>query len=529
MTRLPDDLPLILPDLDSGIEYLGKLDLGNPEIAAWQLDRLLDTVASMPPEPPALLQLLEATRTPLVYVIDELARNYLNKPLPLGTQEEAAFQVTTTLLGKLVNAYELCLPAQFENGSDIQQRTFLATVLQRCLYFDGRLAHEHYRARREQAAGLWLKIHLTYQKAENLHVDRTSVEFSDPAGVRQTHCAAAYVALLLVEIACPYSHALRDLTMIRRWAEMWATQVGVSRIDSAQLPTYLIDLSQDAPLHATDAVTTPGPQCRQLDVSRMAGLLQHVLEQLRLRIPPSQLGLGDETAGRMISVLESLRRPWTLQFSIRRFRRFPAHGTALIVPDFPGMYSHVTGKEFGPEEDRNTYSRGNFDEIFIFRDQLASEWDKPNFPTEAWEVVNHSAYGFRLLHESGGHPIFHGQLLALKPHDGDKFILGFVTWLIQDSSGELEAGVCTFPGIPQGIGVRFQISGTPSSERFTQAFQLPAIASCDIETSLILPSGLYQASRVLEVYDENGQIWKAQMNHILQRGTNFDRVSFRTL
>ncbi|WP_265945268.1 hypothetical protein [Dechloromonas sp. A34] len=122
----------------------------------------------------------------------------------------------------------------------------------------------------------------------------------------------------------------------------------------------------------------------------------------------------------------------------------------------------------------------------------------------------------------------HGQLIALCPHDGEHFLLAQAGWLMQEESGGLIVGVATLPGMPTGIGVRLAAHNAGVSDRYARAFLLPPVPAIKEEGSLVLPSGLYQASRVLEVFS-NDETWQLRMAHVVQRGTDFDRISYQAL
>lgn len=535
MTSDAGELPLIIPDLQAGLGYLSRLVLDDPEIADRQLTRFLDTLLAMPPEPESLFALLERTREPLAFAEAEIARIYHSRPVPLDIPEEEAFRQCVGAWRKMAAAYERCLPPGDGSGGGQHFLVRLATVLQRCLYYTGMLVFEHYRARRELPAGIWLDLHRYYRLAEAHGVDYLPVEDPLETDAPQMYCAAAYLVPLLTEIASPYSHDPREVNLIRSWAVMAAPLVLIApQRGDRELPAYVIELAKDAPLHPAVNANELGDDVRCLDSARLGLRIGQLLTLLHQRVPPQQLGLGDETTGKVIELLEQLRHAWGLEILPRRFRRFPAIGTAQVVADFPGMYFHITGDDFEQPDSANTYSRGAFDQLFTFREQsdpgmhLAFK-PKSGFPPDDWMVVNHSASGFRLLRAAAGEALFHGQLLALKPHDGERYILAVVTWLMQEQTGELEAGVAVLPGVPQGVGVRILIPGTPSGERFVRAFLLPALPAIREEASLVLPVGIYQASRELEVVHGNGRVSQLQMNHILQRGSDFDRVSYRAL
>lgn len=535
MTRDAGELPLIIPDLQAGLGYLSRLVLDDPEVADRQLTRFLDALLALPPEPDCLFALLEKARNPLAFAEAEIARIYHNQPLPLTAAEEAGFRQCIAAWRKIAGAYGRCLPPTDADAGGQQFLVRLATVLQRCLYYTGMVVVEHCRARRELPAGLWLDLHRYFRIAEEYGIAYLPVDDPLEADAPQVHCAAAYLVPLLTEIASPYSHSLRELNLVRSWAAMAAPLVLIEppRGDR-ELPAYVIDLARDAPLHPAEHGKDPGADVRCVDPARLVIRIGQLLTQLHQRVSPSQLGLGEETSGKVVELLEQLRHAWGLEMLPRRFRRFSAIGSAQVVSGFAGMYSHITGADFAPPDSPATYSRGAFDQLFTFREQSEPGMHlaiKPpaSFPTDEWTVVNHSASGFRLLRTAAGEPVRHGQLLAVKPHDGERYLLAMVCWLMQAQSGELEAGIATLPGIPEGIGVRILIPGTPRDERFVRAFMLPALPAIHEDPSLVLPTGIYQASRVLEVVQGNWRIRTVRMNHILQRGSDFDRVSYRSL
>ena len=105
---------------------------------------------------------------------------------------------------------------------------------------------------------------------------------------------------------------------------------------------------------------------------------------------------------------------------------------------------------------------------------------------------------------------------------------GLASWLMQEESGGLIVGVATLPGMPSGIAVRVAQASAGVSNRYEPAFLLPAVPAVKEEGSLVLPAGMYLASRTLEVFAD-GRTSMLRMNHVLQRGTDFDRVSYQSL
>lgn len=529
------EFPLDIPDLQTGVDFLSQLPLTNPVAAERQLMRFLESLLNSPPDPGILLALLEQARAPLCFVEEEMARHYHNKALPLNDDEESCFQQVVTAWRKMGKAYALCARLEEPDSGSVRYEVLVATILHRCLYYTGMVILEHYRARRELPAGLWLELHGYFETAEEWGAAYTPVEDTLENNLQATNCAAAYVTLLLIDVASPYSMSVRNLNLVRRWAGIWAPVVSIHSLDNdLEVPAYVVELMKDMPLHPTAVTEEVGADARRLDTLRLGLQINHMLSQLRQRVSPSQLGLGEETSAHVIALLDHLAHPWNQQASPRRFRRFPTDGTARVAIGFEAIHFYVTGREFDQPDSNVTYSRGGFDQLFTFGERAEPEQalafrPHANFPIDCWTVSNHSANGFRLASGHGGQRVSHGQLVAVCPHDGDRFLLAKVTWLMEDESGGLIAGVATLPGIPTGVRVRVasQISG--SSEPYVRAFLLPAVPAIREEASIVLPAGMYRASRELEACVSEGTTWEFQMNHVLQRGTDFDRISFHLL
>lgn len=76
-----------IPDLQTGLEFISRISLADPQQAAIDLNRLLDSLLAAPPDGKTYFNLLESARLPVGFVAEELAKRYLNKLLPLGELE----------------------------------------------------------------------------------------------------------------------------------------------------------------------------------------------------------------------------------------------------------------------------------------------------------------------------------------------------------------------------------------------------------------------------------------------------------
>jgi len=522
-----------LCSLEEGSAWLARLALTDPAAAEQQLARFLEALLRQPPAAAALFGLLEQARKPVHVVEEQMALRYQNKALPLGEDEERCFQQVLAVWRRMGKGYALCARLENPDTTSPDYRQLMATILHRCLYYTGALILEHYRARRELPPGLWLELHGYYETAEEWGIATLPVRDALEDSLQASHCAAAYAAVLLVDIAGPYNNGSRNFNLIRRWAAAWAPLISIHRLDDDfEVPPYVVQLMKDAPLHPSAISDTLGDDARHFDTARLGLQINHLLVQLQRRVAPSQLGLGEELGSHVQSLLERLSRPWTQQVAPRKFRRFNSEGLARIATGFEAMHFAVSGEEFVPVDTATAYSRAQFDALFTFRAQVSPSEQmnlrrKPSYPTDEWQLINQSAKGFRLQRDCGGEKMTLGQLVAVCPPDGGAYLLAQVIWLMQEPSGGLLAGLCTLPGVPRGIGVR-HAGINEQQERRVRAFLLPALPATGEEASLVLPLGMYQASRALEVR-QGENTWLARMMHVVQRGSDFEQISYQAL
>jgi hypothetical protein len=259
--------------------------------------------------------------------------------------------------------------------------------------------------------------------------------------------------------------------------------------------------------------------------------LGQLRQQLRQKISPAQIGLGSDcSAGQCVRLLEHLSRPWSQARAPRKFRRQAASGIAKLCAGFEAMHYCVSGQEFNQPENVQMYSRKEYDSLFTFRhmvdptQQLQINQKQLGFTVDQWEVVNQSANGFRLMRSIVGKKMVHGQLLALCPHDGERYLLAKTNWLMQEQGGGLIAGVEALPGMPQALAARPLAHQDDHTEMYSRAFMLPALPAAGTDQSLVVPQGWFHPGRIIDVYTEKA--WRVKLMQVLDDGPDFERVSF---
>jgi len=524
-------LPVDTADAPACIALLAGLPLTNAREAHQALVTLLTGLAHRPPPPAAYLDVLETARAPLAFLQDEMAQRYAAKPLPPTPGEGEAFRQVHALWQAAARAYAQV--AQL-GAADPAVQDRLALICQRCVHYAGKVILEFYRARREPSPGAWIDLHGYYATAEEWGIDKTTV--SEPLNeIRKSQSPAeAYAAILLVDLAGPYSRSAHEFAWICRWARRFAPLTAVHPLgETIETRAFGVDLMHDGSARPLDQLPQ-ADSVRLFDTRRLAPKLQKTMARLKEGMNPAVLGLGDDCPGTVARrLLLQLYKPWCLNATPRRFQRRGAEGEADCCFGFEAIHFHVTGGEFNQPEHVRMYSRGDMERIWTFRDQLdpkqlnvRASQVQLGYPLERWAVANQSVSGFRLQRGEAGARIEHGQLLGLKPPDGGQFLLGQVSWNLMLKE-ELLIGVHVLPGVPQGIAVRPTGLNVSHSERYVRAFLLPAMPALKEEASLVLPRGWFQAERVIEAFTDRPA--RLRLAGLLGRGPDFERVTFTRL
>ena len=517
-----------IPDLLTGKKFLSRIPLADQRLAFGQIAGFLDSLLVSPLDTDNVFELLEDVSQPIASIAKELAKHYLDKPIPLGNIEESFFQQVSQLCLKMAKAYAYCAEKSLPDPDDHQS----AILLHRCIHFTGIVILEYQRARREVPWGLWLKLHEYYNMAEELKLATFAIpDVFDPQSPEDTtHCAATYTAFILCDMAGSYNLTLHDQAMVRRWAVAWSPLTSLHSFALGEsLPQFVVNLVHDTALHpATESLNTD--QLRRLDVSPLADWLRKTREKLKQRASPSQLGLGDDCTSLQCSrLLKHLTRQWSQGRAARKYRRHSSSGTTYICSGFEEMHFFISGSEFHQPDNVRIYSRQGFDRRFGLRTeeilQQPRHFNQENFSTsnkvDMWEVVNQSANGFCLVRSTNGQRMVYRQLLALRLHDSEHCLLAQVVWLVQEHKGGLIAGVAVLPGLPTAICFRH---GEKSGEPYQRAFLLPAQKAANVEPSLILPTGWYRPGQTIEIFDKEAQT--VRLKGLLENGPGFDHAEF---
>lgn len=509
--------------------WLAALPLTDVPRAHAEILGQLEAFNLLPLPPLERLKILELLREPVAYVQGELAKKYLNKPIPLAAAESAAWDGVAALWRAMAWGYRYCLQGCSEDAAGLA-----AQAAQRTLSALGRLVLEHFQACRQVPPALWRELHLLYALCERRGIAAVPVEDRlNPEGGTGS-CQADYAKALLLDLAGPYQLSGKQLAQMDRWLDKWSARVDIcaERPPTPTLALVAADLDGErGPVVLAREQRLSRP--RYLDTELMSISMRKRIKFLRSGGSPTRLDLGADYAQPACGAfLSYLHQRWCEAEPERQQPRQPAQGAMQLCFGLAAAHYFLSGeKPFRQPGEEARLARGEFAALQMFGHARAHSGtlrqSGAEFALEAWRQQDQSAAGLHLSAASGARGegrLRRGQLLLVRPEAGAQFVLGSVRWLMSTAEGGLDIGVHTLPGVPLAVAVRPRLLGPDGRADFELALLLPELPALQRGASLILPVGRYAAGRVLEIDD--GRHYAVRLKNLLERGCDYDCADF---
>jgi hypothetical protein len=522
----------VFKDAEGCAKWLGQLQLTNLQLAHSLLYTQLCELNRYPMRGLERLNTLELLRETVGYVQDDYAKKLIAKPLPLNESELMVFVAIVQLWQAMVLGYQRCLQAYV--AGDKQLAKHGALLSQRCLMYSGLEILEHLRTGYEFDAKLWHQLHSLYAYAEEQGFQADEVPDPLNAKFPRSSCRGIYVKTLLSCYARPAELARSQLLLLDNWLTQWSGTVTVESSYTASkgdAQPLAVDLASTRGLHSVAHSTHTGAM-RYLAMVPLSKLLRVKTVLLQQGQTPRQVNLCEHcNAGDCIEFLTFLHLCWCENHNTRFGERRPVAQHAQVCYKMDGIYAHLSGRPFKqPGRDSAMGNTGRRQiEAFgrVLQDAHNKELLEMGFPLETWQFENESISGARLTREDTfGGRLSYNQLLGLRPSDAEMLMLGAVAWANVTRDGRLQIGVRYLPGAAEPVGMKATGINPTVSGRYVPAFILPAIAALKIPSSLVVPRDWFQADRVVEVLHPNGEAQEVKMGFSVERGLDYERVSY---
>lgn len=470
--------------------------------------------------------ILEVLREQLYRTQQECQARFARRPIPLALPEQAAFDSSQATWRAFADGYVRCLEALLTGEIAIQPKA--AQIIERILSTLVDMQTDIYRSSSTPPADHWQHLHKCIEVAEQLGVTTEAVKDKLRNPDMPVTITGTYAEAFLLHSASPYELGQRQMAWVVRWARRWSGKVSLHEFaqDSPGAAPFYVLLDQSAP--ATHLPLHQG-KVRVLDTGGLRRSLKKRLIGLSKGENPASLQLGEDcTQPATEQLLARVYQRWCKDLTTRKHERRAGTGHCTISCGTDGAHRiFLAGRPFQLPgvADMNKLRREREQMATLGRPVEAAKLQETPVLSDAedWKILDESANGMRLLRNSGKARIAVGMLLTLQVAGVRNPLLASVRWVVSRGEGNLEMGVQMIPGQAEALAV----GGTPAGAKapgYERALLLPAIAALKEGSSLILPAGWFEPGRIIELHD--GKVRKVRLGQPLERGRDFDRVTF---
>lgn len=521
----------LFKDAASCAHWLKQLQLTNLQLAHSLLLTQVHELTRFAMRGQERLAILELLGETVHYVQNDYARKLIAKPLPLAENELIVFVAIVQLWQAMSLGYQRCLQACL--AGDQQLAGQAALLCQRCLLYSGLAITEHLRTGYEFDGKLWYQLHALYAYAEEHGLQLQEV--SDPLNGKppRSSCHHVYVKTLLTCYARPAELSRSQLLLLDIWLTAWSSTVPLQRSytlskDDAQ--PLAVDLEGRQGLQPVSSVTH-SPGMRYLAMVPLSKLLRIKTILLQQGKTPQEVELGNHSTARdCIEMLTFLHQCWCENNNPRFGVRSEGSHHAQLCYKPENIYAVLGGKALKQPVQSVVATSIALKQIETYGRVLQNAPGGPqrgtNVALENWQFENESILGAKLIRtDLRGERLNHNQLLAMRSADTHHFLLAVSTWVVVTRTGQLRIGVRYLPGAVHAIGLRIA-AGKDAANQAAPGFLLQGMPALKTPASLVIPRNWFKPGGLVEIQYQNGEKQKVKMGFSVERGIDFERVSF---
>ena len=515
--------PPAFVDESGCVGWLSTLQLTNVSLATDALDAQLKRLAQAELDPLQRVRIAERVRDTVMYLHNELAKRFTDRPQPLNESESHAWNQALRLWTALWENYSECLRPLLERDERLDG--WAARIVQRGLFIGKQVVRLYGQARRQPTPQHWEELHAYYRFAEMLECTSIAVRDKLMPYAEAISCYSTYAHALLLARADPCALTAREWDLVDRWLQSWSRKFFPDKVfRSSEHVLLVVDLMQGTGLATwEDAPDKSPPSLRYGSPDKLSVSLSQRQKRLRAGATPAELGLGEDVSSPTAEkLLAHLFERWctlsVAQGAPATEQQLEVCGGGLFA-----VYFRLAGRTFVGDCTRDRLSYRSIEDAATFnalpehdpgRDQAEKDW-----PWESW-VGDVLGFGGSLERRtSGGIRLQLNQLLVVREPSG-RVACGIVSWLglVKDT---MRIGIRLWPGEPGSLILR-ATSSVMRDEPAVPAIALPGVGR--EPSSLILPARYFQAGKQVETTGPGKRAFR--LVKVLERGADFERVGY---
>jgi cyclic-di-GMP-binding protein len=513
-------------------EWLNSIPLTNIAQAQQSiLDALRMMSRSGEVAPLEQLTCMELLRDKVAFLLAEQRQRLATKTVPLSTADYAAWTTSRSLAAEMEDGYRRCWRLMSDGEAALAPHA--ALIIQRTIRYIGLqmlLAGFIYRRFDPQ---LWTRLHGQWLEAEQRNVSDQRVKDSVGAVEGYSSVLQAYTAVVLGQLANIHELSPRQIDFVDAVMKRFGQKVSISReaLPNANGIVLGVNLTSNTGARFS-ADATPDVTMRFLDVAEISRSLRRRIKKLSEGEEPGNLDLPVEwNALDARDQLQRLHLYWCEGRSPRGGVSIPEEKEAIMSFGISETHFILSGDLFEQPDVKRELSRQEMNDIAIFgkvsESTIRARYADFNYGTETWGVIDESRGAFRLLRPANSsRGVAIGKLVGMKIGKDGAFYLGVIREIVEDPETNITVTVSMMPGKPEATAVRSGDSRTRAGHTYVQGFRLPPMEALKIPETMIIPTGLSQRGRGIDVFHPgHGSPKQVTLYDYVERGLDFDRVT----
>jgi cyclic-di-GMP-binding protein len=481
------------------------------------------------------LTCLELLRDKIAFLLSEQRIRYAFKTLPLSNTEYAAWTTSKRLIQEMGDGFRRCwADANGLGGNDeASLNAHAALILQRSIRYIGLEMLICGFVYRRFDADLWIRLHAQWIEAERRGL--TAVRVKDSIGSADGHSSVtqAYTAVIMGQMAnvpelSPHQIDFVDSIMKRFGHKMYITHEAAA---NAQGVVPVIDLLSHKGATFV-APSAPADKLRMLQVDDLSRSLRRRIKKLADGEDAESLDLPSGwNASDAIIQLSRLHKLWCESGSTTLAVSAPSESEATLAFGIAETHFLLSGDLFAQPDVKRELTRQENNDLAMFgkvsESTIRAKYADFNYGTETWPIVNESRGLVRLARPSNSpHGVAIGGLVSVRVGADRPFYLGVIRELFDDPDSFITVTVGLLPGKPEAVAVRSADPSARFAATYVQGFRLPPTDALKVPETLIIPHGLAQKGRGIDVFHPgHGSPTQVRLAEFVERGLDYDQIT----
>ena len=514
-------------------EWLKTIPLTNVSQAQQLILDALREMGRNPLVPLERLTCMELLREKVAFLQAEQRARYSGKTVPFSHGDMTAWETSRTLVEEMETGYRKCFTEATAGAHEMEAH--IPLIIQRIMRYIGLQMLFAGMIYRRFDPALWMRLHLQWIEAESRRL--VQIKVKDSVGsVDGISCVeAAYVAVLLAQLANTYELTPRQIDFVDAVLKRFASKVVVETDPQAckMTPLLVVDLFGNSGV-LLQQQELAADHLRFLNIDSLSKSLRGRIAKLQEGELPGNLNLpADWSVPDCLAQMRRLHRIWCEGGIMRRSGVVPRETKSTLSFGINETHYFLTGTLFEQPGRKRELTRQELNDITMFGKiglaTMKARYADFNFSTEAWGLVDEGRGYVRLMRPSQStRGVAVGRLFGERMGEKGPLFLAVVREVVQEFDGPIYIVLGLLPGAPEGIAVRPAELRTRPGSVYVQGFKLPAVPFLREPATIILPPGIAQSGRIVDVVAQGESASVAiTLLEFVERGADFDRLTYR--